>query len=175
MTEVRAGFSPNHLKSAKVGCGLNGFYLKWWYVRKLGTTAWAVKEADPECLQLSELPALRLGRGNRPWFNPVMPSRGGIMKLHGQPSLRTPHCTLVSCVKPTGNVECQSVLSFFLCAHKSLGAKGCCVGQQAQSFRFFSANPCVPPPASSPLLPLCFILFSWRAKQAFREFTFLGW
>lgn len=70
MTEVRAGFSPNHLKSAKVGCGLNGFYLKWWYVRKLGTTAWVVKEADPECWQLSEQPALRLGRGSRPWFKP---------------------------------------------------------------------------------------------------------
>lgn len=83
------------------------------------------------------------------------------MKFHGQLSLRTPHCTLGSCVKPTGNlVECQSSLSFFLCAHKSLWAEGCCVGQQAQSFHFFSANPCVPPPASSPLLLLCFILFS---------------
>lgn len=49
------------------------------------------------------------------------------MEFHGQPSLRTPHCTRGSCVKPTGNfVECQSLLSFFLCAHKSLGRRMLC-------------------------------------------------
>lgn len=103
------------------------FYLKCWYVRKLGTTAWAVIETNPECLQLSEQPALRVGRGNRPWFKPSDAFLWWDHEFHGQPSLRTPHCTRGSCVKPTGNfVECQSLLSFFLCAHKSLGRRMLC-------------------------------------------------
>lgn len=90
----------------KIGCGFNGFYLKW-SVTKLRTTARAMIKSDPECLQLSEQPTPRVGRGDGRGSNPVMHSGSAITKFHSQLSLRARH-TLGSYVKPAGNfVECQ--------------------------------------------------------------------
>lgn len=59
MTEERAGFSPNHLKSVKVGYGLlMGFRKRCWYAPASGTSAGVVRKADPRSLQPSEPPAL---------------------------------------------------------------------------------------------------------------------
>lgn len=76
MAEVRAGLSPSCLKSPKDGGGLGGFTCSggpW--------QGWA---------QLSEQPAPHVGRG------------GGVTVPWPAPP-QAPHCTLGSCVKPTGS------------------------------------------------------------------------
>lgn len=152
------------------------FYLKCWYVRKLGTTAWAVIETNPECLQLSEQPALRVGRGNRPWFKP---SDAFLWWDHGIPwpalSENTSLYSGLLCQTYWKFCRMPEFAEFLLVCPQESGQKDAVWVSRPRCFHSFSTNPCVPShPASSPLLPLCYP-FCLRAKQEFRELTFLGW
>lgn len=93
----------------------------------------------------------------------------GITEFHGQPSQRPPHCTLGSCVKPTGNfVECQSLLSFFLCAHKSLGRRTLCVSVGPEVFIPFLLTLCALTLLPLPSFPCVLPFFLTRETKVQR-------
>lgn len=143
---------------------------------KVGNNSIGGGRGRPVCLQLSEQPALRVGRG-RHGSSSVVCSCGGITKSHGRPApLRTPLCSLGSCVEPTGNVECPCLLSVFFCAHRSLGRRMLC-GLAVPEVHSFPTNPCVPAPCFPCPSSLVFFSFSLSLslKTRVQRITFLGW
>lgn len=177
MTEIRTGFFPSHLKSTrKVECDLNGFFSEEVLCNKTGY--WQLgqwyRPTQSVCSSQSNL-LWEWAEVTCCGSNPAMRFCAGITEFPW-PALSEDTLLYSGLLCHTYWKFCrsQSSVSFFFCTHKSLWAKGCCVGQQAQSFHSFSTNPWAPSPYfSSP--SLVFYPFFSLSKQEFRELTFLGW
>lgn len=158
-----------------VGCGLNGFYLKWCQVTKLSTTAWTVIQADPQYLWLSRQLASRMGRESGSYFRPRDVFLQWDLK-NPQPALFEGHLIVlwapVSHLPELSNAGVSQVSGFVpvgVCGQRAA------VRQQPRGLVPFPLKSCVPISCSPSPPSLGVFLSLSLSKQEFRELTFHGW
>lgn len=176
MTEERAGFSPNHLKSVKVGYGLlMGFSEAMLVCPSVGHIGWGGEKGRPAVSAAFGATCSEWKEATQHGSHSVMCPRWG--HEIPQPALagETPRCPLGSRSKPTGNAECQGLLSCCFCAHRRPWAEDAVWVSRPRGFMPFPLLPVFPHPAPLPSSP-CVLSFSLSlSKQELRELTFLGW